>query len=422
MSHGNLSVPPAGKAFLKSMCGVAVMLSLCFALSAPAVLAQTSTQPDPQAELTPAAALARLFTAETWEEGWFTPEVLAQVPIAQLQMIVGQIASGLGEFLGVEGSGTQYQVVFTEGSVPTTIVLDTQGRIAGLWFSAPRPRVSGLDDALAPFAVLPGRVSVLVVRDGAELASLNPDEPLAVGSAFKLAVLAALSDEIATGRRAWSDVVELQENWRSLPSGILQDWPAGSPLTLHTLAALMISVSDNTATDALIHTLGREAVEAFAPRNRPLLTTREAFILKNPGNTDLLEQYRAADEAGRRAVLAEAAERAMANPEAFVSPRALDVEWFFTTRELCTLMGAVEGLPLMSINPGVANPAEWERVGFKGGSEPGVLNLTTGLVDASGHTYCVSATWNHTEALDQGTFFRLYAGVLEGLKQLAGTR
>jgi hypothetical protein len=42
----------------------------------------------------------------------------------------------------------------------------------------------------------------------------------------------------------------------------------------------MISVSDNTAADALLSIAGRENVEKFAPRNRPFLSTREAFILK----------------------------------------------------------------------------------------------------------------------------------------------
>lgn len=28
------------------------------------------------------------------------------------------------------------------------------------------------------------------------------------------------------------------------------------------------------------------------------------------------------------------------------------------------------------------------------GSEPGVLNLTTALIDSDGHRFCVTATWN----------------------------
>jgi hypothetical protein len=75
-------------------------------------------------------------------------------------------------------------------------------------------------------------------------------------------------------------------------------------------------------------------------------------------------------------------------------PVALDVEWFFSTRELCALMAEVRRQPLMQVNPGVANPEDWETISFKGGSEPGVLNLTTALTAPDGHTYCVSATWN----------------------------
>ena len=42
----------------------------------------------------------------------------------------------------------------------------------------------------------------------------------------------------------------------------MQDWPPGAAVTVETLATLMISVSDNTATDTLIRLVGRERVEA----------------------------------------------------------------------------------------------------------------------------------------------------------------
>ena len=84
-----------------------------------------------------------------------------------------------------------------------------------------------------------------------------------MGSTFKLATLTALRRDIEKKKRAWTDVVTLRPEVRSLPSGILRDWPDGSPLTLYALAALMISKSDNTATDALIGLLGRDAIEPF---------------------------------------------------------------------------------------------------------------------------------------------------------------
>lgn len=139
-------------------------------------------------------------------------------------------------------------MIFERAVVPTRITLDADGRIAGLFFFNPRARVSGLEQAVGDLRALPGRISLLVLEDGRERAALNPETPLAVGSAFKLAVLAALLDHIRAGQRSWRDVVELRSEWKSLPSGILQDWPDGSPLSIYTLASLMISRSDNTGT------------------------------------------------------------------------------------------------------------------------------------------------------------------------------
>jgi beta-lactamase class A len=368
--------------------------------------------------LEPQQALERLFTLRPAKAEWFAPTFLSQVSPAQIDQIIGQLEAQLGKYRSVRPEGQDFVVELEKGLLPTKIALDPQGRIAGLLFQAPRPKVNSLEDALAGFRSLPGKVSVLVLENGQPRALLNPDEPLAVGSAFKLAVLAALKAEIDAGKRKWSDVVELRPEWKSLPSGVLHSWPDGSPLTLHTLAAEMISISDNTATDALISTLGREPMEVLSPRNRPFLTTKEAFILKNPANKALLERYLKGDAVARRALLPELKSAPLPTESDFAGgPVALEVEWFFSVRELCGLMERVQSLPLMSINPGVASPADWARAAFKGGSEPGVLNLTTGLEGKNGKRYCVCATWNNPQAaLDQTQLVALYSGILEALK------
>lgn len=70
----------------------------------------------------------------------------------------------------------------------------------------------------------------------------------------------------------------------------------------------------------------------------------------------------------------------------------------------------------MSINPGVANPQDWQKVAFKGGSEPGVLNLTTWLQAKNGKKYCVVATWNNSNApVEESKFMGLYGGVITQL-------
>jgi beta-lactamase class A len=368
----------------------------------------------PMTSITPKAALERLFTSKQIQTEWFAPEFLAQVPIEQVRKEITDVKSQLGSYQAVQKSDRDYLVVFSQGSVPAKIVLNPQGQISRLLFQSPQ----NLEDAIAQFKALPGKVSVLVREGKTTKAALNPQTPLAVGSAFKLAVLKALKSEIALGKRNWKDVVQLHSSMKSLPAGMLQTWGDGSYLTVQTLAALMISISDNTATDTLINLVGRQKIESISPRNRPFLTTRELFILKGKENRDLLKRYQTSNEAQRRAILKELTKKPLPNVSDFegVNPVALDVEWFFTASELCGFIEEVADLQVMSIKPGVANPQDWQKVAFKGGSEPGVLNLTTWLQAKNGKKYCVVATWNNSNAqLEESKFMELYDGVITQL-------
>lgn len=381
---------------------------------------QTALSPSPvQAiELSPRDAIARLFTSPQVQQEWFSSSFRRQIPLSQIENILNNIQQTLGAYQSVEKEGKDYQVIFAQGVVPTKIRLNSEGQIVTLLFQPPIANGISLEEAVEKYQELPGEVSFLVIEGDSTLAALNPDQPLAVGSAFKLAVLATLQQQINAGDHTWQDVVQLQPNWKSLPSGILQTWPDLAPLTLQTLATLMISQSDNTATDALIQILGKEKIEAFAPRNQPFLTTREAFTLKNPENKAFLERYRQGNTPSRRELLPQLREAPLPNPGIFQDePLATDVEWFFTGRELCNLMGNIANIPLMSVNPGIAKVDNWQRVAFKGGSEPGVLNLTTQLQSKAGKTYCVAATWNHSEALNESSFFTLYSSVITHLRE-----
>jgi beta-lactamase class A len=372
-----------------------------------------------QVAITPKAALERLFTERPVRAEWFAPVFLQQVPPAQLEAILQQLAAALGSYQSVEPDGPHFRVIFERGVVPAQISLDAQGRIQGLFFRPPQPRAAlTKEQVLTEFRRLPGQVSVLVLENNREHFNLSADQVLAVASSFKLAVLEALRQQIEAGQRRWSDTVALRPEWKSLPTGTMQNEPDGTQISLERYATQMISISDNTATDALIHIVGRGEIERLSPRNRPFLTTREAFVLKNPQNQVWLERYRAASPAQRAALLPQLANLPLPSVEVFAGgPVAIDVEWFFSTRELCDLMGRVHALPMMSLNPGLANPADWQRVAFKGGSEPGVLNLTTWLLGRDGRQFCVSATWNNPQArLDESQFFLLYTSLLGTLK------
>ena len=370
----------------------------------------------PAENITPGQVLERLLTTESLTSDWFAPSFLQQIPFPQIQALLTTIGAQLGPLQAIEVRGDGFYLTFERGAAEAQIVLDAQGRIAGLLISPAGPPLS-LDEAVDQIQAFAGDASLLVLEEGQVLAQVSSDQHLAVGSAFKLAVLAALQSQIEQGVLSWGDVITLEERHVSLPSGLLQTWPVGSHLTLETLATLMISVSDNTATDALIDRLGQDAIAAFAGNNSPLLTTRAFFTLKNPTNEALLTQYRQGDAAAREALLAELRTAPLPPVGLFTGdPVALDVEWFFSAQDLCELMGQVADLPLMGVNPGVAVPSDWQEIAFKGGSEPGVLNLTTQVQSPEGRTYCVDATWNDaSQPLDEAALTQLYSGVLAGL-------
>src|SRR5690606_19908040 len=176
--------------------------------------------------------------------------------------------------------------------------------------------------------------------------------------------------------------------------------PAGTPVTLASLANLAMSISDNTATDALIALTGRDAVEAVSPRNTPFLTTREMFTLKSENNADLRRRWSAADAASRQRLLPEIAGLPLPDPGELSSVPTIDIEWFMSAAELCALLDDTAALPALRINPGLARPSDWTEIAYKGGSEPGVLSFATRLAGEDGAAHCVVATWNDDAALD----------------------
>lgn len=352
----------------------------------------------------PAAFYADLFAKRLKAEEAFTAEFLRAVPAEKIAQIAAIYAESVGAFERAQvkdGAGTLF---FAQGTCSTRIGFDGAGRVSALWFGPPERSSDSPADILAAFAALPGTAAVVLRRDGKEVCARNGDLPLAVGSSFKLYLLKALAKAQAEGLLPDDHVVPLEAPLVSLPTGILQEWPAGTPLTVRALAHLMVSISDNTATDTLLSLLGRPRVEAEAPaRMRPLLSTREMFLLKLGKEADgLRAKYLAADEAGRRALLDSLAGRlpALGDAMKWENPVAVDsVEWFATANELCDAIASLEGDPSLRINPGLVKKADWHAVAYKGGSEPGVLNYTLLLRKREGSPlFALSATINDAAA------------------------
>lgn len=366
--------------------------------------------------------LETIFVSDTVERNLFSPALLNRANVEEVVAIVRGLKGTLGGFRGVQKEGPNTYTVFLErGRVPAEIQLDDNGLVTFLFFR--QPTAAGLtpQEALGGFVRLErtggGQVSVLVTRDGVDQVALAPDAELDAGSTFKMAVLRALVDSVEAGTVTMSDVVTLDPAWRSLPSGMIQDWPEGTPVTLATLATLMISISDNSATDALIALLGRDAVEAYVP-SKPLLTTAEFFKLKADVN-NTRARYRAADDADRLAVLEDLAAAPLPAVNALDDSPSPEVGWPITAHQLCSLIESVADQPAMQVNPGVTNPANWKQVAYKGGSNFGAFNMTTHLVDEVGTQWCVTATWNTEHStLDQQAFTTAYLAMIGSLSQV----
>lgn len=319
-------------------------------------------------------------------------------------------------------------------------------KVEGLFFGAPEPIVGSVGEVVEKIAALPGMASAAVYRWSADnpepvrIFGHNAETALGIGSTCKLYILGALIDEINHGRREFSHTLPLRRQWKSMPSGMLHTWPDGSPISLHTFAAKMISISDNTATDHLLHILGRERVEAHQAvmghanptLNQPFLATLELFRLKETGKTQARQtEYLGRDEVGRRAYLADVI-APLAGDEfggiALDRPTAIDtLEWFASADDLCRAMAWLwrhtadgmlgqAGREILAINPGLRLPeSKWAYIGYKGGSEPGVLNLTF-LLQAreSGDWFAVSLSNNNTAApLDNGAVMGLAAALID---------
>lgn len=436
---------------MKRLFIVGLALQLVCALPAPLAMAaqapaNATTAPSLQ---TRAAELPDIITGKRNDADYFTPEFLAAVPSAQLSAISASLIAQYGQPIAVErveAADAARGIVhlrFEKAVGRFQLVIDPAqgGRVAGLLVTG----FTSADDSFAVIAAevaaLPGATSLLVERldagDGAtgHLLAHNADQPLAIGSTFKLYILAEMAARARQRKLRWDDVTTLDR--RSFSSAGTGNWPPGAPVTLHSLAAWMISVSDNAATDILLDVLGRDAVGArmaaignsAQARTLPFLNTVEAFALKSSANDELRARYLAAPEAEQRRILDTAADRLMLDvidSQMFVGkPLHIDtIEWFASARDLARLMdhlrlsGADEARAIMAINPGIARDtaAQWAYAGYKGGSEAGVISMSFLLQAKTGRWYAVSGSWNNVAApVDNGKFSALMQRLVDAV-------
>ena len=94
--------------------------------------------------------------------------------------------------------------------------------------------------------------------------TLNADEVFPTASSIKIAILAELYHQVQQGKLSLSDAYVLQSTDLVGGSGIAGSLTPGvTRLTLRDVAALMISVSDNSMTNVIINRIGMENVNSL---------------------------------------------------------------------------------------------------------------------------------------------------------------
>lgn len=423
-------------------------------LAAPAT-AQTAA-PAPAAQADPAFTqrvnqLAGILGGKGNYDDYFTPGFKAAVPRDKFDPVVASFtAAGITGVEKIE-QRSPWQGTVTIGLKEAVVTIDIAvepsppHQVSGLRVTGSAPRDTGgpiatPEAALAELKTLRGSAGFAIARLGGGapqlIAAHNVDKPYAIGSAFKLVILAELVRATNAGERKWDDLVTL--DGAPLPGGGYTLKPKGTQVSLRELATQMISISDNSATDILLKTLGRAKVEAMMPvlgiadpaRNRPFLGTLEMFKLK--GVAGLADRYLKLDEAGRRAFLdgeVAGVPNILIDATSFTNktPKLIDTfEWFESPHDLVRVMdwlrrntdgpGGADARAILSKNPGLGPDARarWQWVGYKGGSEPGVLNLTFLLQSADGAWYVVTASWNDPQKdVELGRFLALVSKATE---------
>jgi Beta-lactamase enzyme family len=306
-----------------------------------------------------------------------------------------------GPCRSVKKETASYRFEFAEASVVGELRFDNKGRLEDFSFG---PALYPHDGATALLAALQKRFpdsALYVERAGRETLAFRADEPLNISRSFHLFLIEALNHSFAKGETHPQDTVRLDEEARLVSFGLLHDWAPGTWLTLDSLKNLVAVENDATAADLLLARLGRNAVEREGSSLAPLLSNREAALLRN-----LLPP--SARPVNRAEALSRLASLPTPSGAVDFPPERFDlistVGWFASARELCGAANAVKADPALQHGmvkvrqgPEIAGATLDLRVETR---DPGISQTTLLFHDRQGSA-CIALTLNQAKAIDE---------------------
>ncbi|MDO5496063.1 MAG: serine hydrolase [bacterium] len=373
-------------------------------------------------------------------EGRLSPTLLAAISAPELAELMNTSIRPARPFTLTDYTGTESQAAATLASslappFTMSISVDDAGLLDGIFFAPatpPRESATSIEEVAERLDALPLESRTLVTLTPAGgtpevLISHSPDDAAPLASIFKLYVLLAVAQAVQDGAISWDQELPVSEEDYSVPAGELE---GRDSVTVREAATLMISISDNTATDLLMRLVGRDSVEAAVEASghadpaamQPFPTTRELFQL-GWGEEGLAEQWADADEAGRRTILEGLGTEAPPVEAIDLAGEPVwpeGVDWFASPEDIARLYEALDGAgdpairEILTVNPGAGlefDREAWPVIEFKGGSSVGVLTGAWRAERADGAVLLLitlgAQDAGPIDAADQAEFFGL---------------
>lgn len=145
----------------------------------------------------------------------------------------------------------------------------------------------------AQIAAFKGRVSLYAKNlETGETYAVNADERVRTASTIKIAVMIEAFARVNEGKAKWTDELVLTKEKKVSGSGIINELSDGLRLTLRDGVTLMMTLSDNTATNLVLDLLTTDAVNARMESlgiknikiNRKVMSGGESMAGKDPEN------------------------------------------------------------------------------------------------------------------------------------------
>jgi hypothetical protein len=114
------------------------------AMLAAAVVSPASAQIAPTSPLA-RARVDKMLSSGHADETWFSASFLAQVKVAQIDAVLAQLRTGLGDYQGLDDNSTRYTARFAHGSDEVQIHLDGDQKIDSLSFEPVKLDLSAME-------------------------------------------------------------------------------------------------------------------------------------------------------------------------------------------------------------------------------------------------------------------------------------